>query len=78
MTDLREDIQAALAAIPSSDFLTTTENLLAVLGYRSERTLAGQTGAVADFIAQFPAAKEALGRSRHFAKTSDPCGLSFR
>ena len=36
-TDLREDIQAALAAIPSSDFLTETENLLAVLGYRSER-----------------------------------------
>ena len=57
MTDLREDIQAALASIPSSDFLTATENLLAVLGYRSERTLAGQTGDVADFIAQFPAAK---------------------
>ena len=77
-TDLREDIQAALAAIPSSDFLTETENLLAVLGYRSERTLAGQTGAVADFIAQFPAAKESTRTEQVFREQVQSVRLVFQ
>ena len=78
MTDLREDIQAALASIPSSDFLTTTENLLAVLGYRSERTLAGQTGAVADFIAQFPAAKGSTRTEQAFCENIRSVRLVFQ
>ena len=55
---MREDIQVALVGMPGNDFKAAAQDLLAVLGYRSERTLAGQTGVAADFIAQFPAAKE--------------------
>ena len=54
--DLREDIQAALAAIPVSDFLAATKDLLEVLGYRSNRTLE-LSGGVDDFIHGFPAQK---------------------
>ena len=78
MTDLREDIQAALASIPYSDFLTATENLLAVLGYRSERTLAGQTGDVADFIAQFPAAKGSTRTEQAFCEQVQSVRLVFQ
>ena len=77
-TDIREDIRAALASIPSSDFLAATENLLAVLGYRSERTLAGQTGAVADFIAQFPAAKESTRTEQAFCEQVRSVRLVFQ
>ncbi len=56
--NLLEVLQSTLTAMPASDFLEATKDLLATLGYRSERTLPGQTGAVADFIAQFPAPKE--------------------
>ena len=55
-TDLREDIQAALASIPSSDFLAATKDLLEVLGYQSDRTLE-LLGSVDDFIHEFPAPK---------------------
>ncbi len=54
---MKGEIQAALVRIPSKDFKTGIQDLLAVLGYRSKRTLVEQTGDVADFIAQFPAPK---------------------
>ncbi len=54
---MKEDIQASLMRMPSNDFKAAAQDLLAVLGYRSARTLGGQTGDVADFIAQFPAPK---------------------
>ena len=56
MTDIREDIQAALAAISTSDFLTATKDLLEVLGYQSDRTLE-LLGRVDGFIHEFPAPK---------------------
>ena len=34
----KKEIQSALAQIPAGDFLETAKDLLAVLGYRSERT----------------------------------------
>ncbi len=37
-TDIREDIRAALAAIPYSDFLAATKDILEVLGYQSDLT----------------------------------------
>ncbi len=52
---LHKAIRAALGSAPEGDFHEQAENLLRVLGYRSERTLHGQSGAVADFIARFPA-----------------------
>ena len=55
-TDIREDIRAALAAIPYSDFLAATKDLLEVLGYQSDRT-EELSGNVDDFIHEFPAQK---------------------
>ena len=48
------NISDALRAIPDDgEFDATAAGLLAALGYRSGRTLAGQTGAVEDFLRQF-------------------------
>ncbi len=55
-TDIREDIQAALAAISYSDFLAATKDLLEVLGYQSDRTLE-LPDSVYGFIHEFPAPK---------------------
>ena len=75
---MREDIQAALVGIPSNDFKAAAQDLLAVLGYRSERTLAGQTGAVADFIAQFPAAKGNTRTEQAFCENIQSVRLVFQ
>ena len=56
MADIREDIQAALAAIPYSDFLAVTKDLLEVLGYQSDRT-EELPDTVDGFIHEFPAQK---------------------
>ena len=50
----KKEIESALAKIPASDFLKTTKDLLAVLGYRSQRTL-NLSGNVDDFIQMLPA-----------------------
>ena len=63
---MKEDIQAALVGMPGNDFKAAAQDLLAVLGYRSERTLPGQSGAVADFIAQFPSARESTVTEQAF------------
>ena len=55
-TDIREDIRAALATIPYSDFLAATKDLLEVLGYQSDRT-EELSGSVDDFIHEFSAQK---------------------
>ena len=48
-------IQSALAAMTGSPLADAAQFLLADMGYRSSRTLSGQSGDVADFLAQFPA-----------------------
>ena len=75
---MREAIQAALVGIPSNDFKAAAQDLLAVLGYRSERMLAGQTGAVADFIAQFPAPKENTRTEQAFCENIQSVQLVFQ
>ena len=75
---MREEIQAALVGIPSNDFKAAVQDLLAVLGYRGERTLPGQTGAVADFIAQFPAAKERTRTEQAFCELVRSVRLVFQ
>lgn len=50
---IKEQILSVLAAIPASDFLTATKNLLEVLGYHSVRTQE-LSGSVDDFIQKFP------------------------
>ena len=53
--DLRRKIEDALGEIRGVDFAAEAEALLGVLGYRSERTLADQSGSSEDFAATFPA-----------------------
>ena len=50
----KETIQSALARMATGDLLKNATNLLATLGYRSERTLK-LSGNVQDFIQDFPA-----------------------
>ena len=49
----KEKIKSALAAIPTGDFLEKSRELLATIGYRSERTLE-LSGTVQDFFEEFP------------------------
>ena len=52
---LLERIRGALAVTPGQDFAPAAEDLLNVLGYRSELKLPDQSGSVADFMNSFPA-----------------------
>ena len=78
MENVKEDIGVALAAMPQSDFAVAAQDLLAALGYQSERTLPGQTGAVADFIAQFPAPKESTRTEQAFRENAQSLRLVFQ
>lgn len=71
---VREDIRAALAAIPQGDFAAAAQDLLAVLGYQSERILPGQT----DFMAQFPAPKANTKTEQAFGRCVQSVQLVFQ
>ena len=60
------------------DFTDTSRHLLAVLGYRSDRTLDGQTGNVADFIEQFPAPHLSTTTEKAFAQQATFAALIFQ
>ena len=49
----KDTIKSALAAIPIGDFLEKSKELLATIGYHSERTLE-LSGTVQDFFEEFP------------------------
>ena len=51
----RLEVESWLRASSSGDFASQARELLAILGYRSDRTLPGQTGSVEAFIETFPA-----------------------
>ncbi len=61
----KKEIESALARIPDSDFLETTKDLLAVLGYHSQRTL-NLSGNVDDFIQRLPAPIQDTETEREF------------
>ena len=78
MDNVRKRIQSALAAIPASDFLAATKDLLEVLGYQSVRTQE-LSGSVDDFIQEFPAYSQNTQTEASIPRSmSDPCGSSFR
>ena len=62
----KQTIKSALAAIPTGDFLEKSKDLLATIGYRSERTLE-LSGTVHDFFQEFPPLK-----SEHQDRTGIP------
>ena len=71
-------IVSVLKRMPAVDFADSSRELLAVLGYRSERTLDGQTGNVADFIEQFPAPHPGTASENNFAQQATFAALIFQ
>ncbi len=70
-------LRSALSAIPSGDFLAQSKALLAALGYRSERTL-DLSGAVPDFLQEFPALTPDTRTEREFRKHAESVQLIFQ
>ena len=73
----KREIESALAKIPASDFLETAKHLLAVLGYRSQRTL-NLSGNVDDFIQRFPAENENTKTEQEFREDAESVELVFQ
>ena len=67
--DTKKRLEQTLAAMPDSHFLAGAQTLLAEMGYRSTHTLPGQSGDVADFLAQFPAANPDTQSEQAFRQT---------
>ena len=74
---MRENIQAALEAIPTCDFLAATKDLLNILGYQSERTLE-LSGNPEDFIQQFPAPNENTRTEQAFRENAQSVRFIFQ
>ncbi len=72
------EIQSALAALPAGDVADAATDLLAALGYRSERTLPGQTGDVGDFIGNFPAANPGTQSEERFRQNVAAARILFQ
>ena len=73
----KEEIKSALAAIPTGDFLETSKELLAVLGYRSERTTK-LPGTAEDFIQRFPAPNKNTETEQEFLNSAESVKLVFQ
>ncbi len=75
---LRSAIQTALSGLPGRDFAAAATELLAALGYRSERILTGQTGTTRDFIAAFPARRPGTASERGLCEQARSVRLLFQ
>ena len=73
----KEEIESALAAMIDDDFLETSKDLLAALGYCSDRT-ANFPGTADDFIRRFPARNENTDTEQEFHKNVESVELVFQ
>ena len=73
----KEEIESALAAMIDDDFLETSKELLAVLGYHSDRT-ANFPGTADDFIRRFPARNRSTDTEQEFLKNVESVELVFQ
>ena len=73
----KREIESALAAIPAGDFLETSKDLLAVLGYRSQRTVK-LSGTVDDFIQSFPTENKNTKTEQEFRNNAESVELVFQ
>ena len=71
------DIRTALSAA-ADDFPELATALLGTLGYRSGRTLTGQTGKPADFIQQFPAQNPGTQSESSFLDNAQSVRILFQ
>lgn len=77
--ELADHIKDSLAALAAGDALPqAATRLFAALGYRSTRTLEGQSGSVEDFIAQFPAPTEETESERRFRENATAVHILFQ
>ena len=76
--EVRSSVTAALASMPGRDFPAATRDLLAALGYRSERTLPDQTGDAGHFIEQFPAPTEGTQSEQAFHEHAASVRILFQ
>ena len=73
----KKEIETALAEIPAGDFLETAKDLLAVLGYRSERTdKLWET--VDEFIEELPARNKNTKIEQAFREATESVELLFQ
>ncbi len=73
----KQAIESALAAMNDGDFLETSKELLAVLGYRSERTIE-LPGTAEDFIQRFPAPNKNTETEAEFLDSVESVKLVFQ
>ena len=73
----KEEIESALAAMIDDDFLETSKDLLAVLGYRSDRT-ANFPVTADDFIRRFPARNKNTDTEQEFLNNVESVELVFQ
>ena len=73
----KETIKSALSAIPTDNFLEKSKNLLATIGYRSERTLE-LSGTVHDFFQEFPPLNPNTKTEQEFRKHAESVQLIFQ
>ena len=76
--NVRNSISSALTAMVDSDLTVAATNLLSVLGYRSERTLPGQSGDAGDFIQRFPAANPGTQSEQAFLDNAESVHVLFQ
>ena len=73
----KEEIESALAAMIDDDFLETSKDLLAALGYCSDRT-ANFPGTADDFIRRFPAQNVNTDTEQEFLNNVESVELVFQ
>ena len=73
----KEEIESALAAMIGGDFLEASKHLLAVLCYRSERTMT-LPGTAEDFIRRFPARNRNTETEQEFVDSVESVKLVFQ
>ncbi|RKU39093.1 type II restriction endonuclease [Candidatus Poribacteria bacterium] len=73
----KEAIKSVLATIPTGDLLEKSKNLLATLGYQSERTLE-LSGTVHDFFQEFPPLNPNTKTEQAFRKHAESVQLIFQ
>ena len=73
----KEAIKSALSAIRTGNFLEKSEDLLATIGYQSERTLE-LSGTVHDFFEEFPPLNPNTKTEQEFRKHAESVKLVFQ
>ena len=77
-TDVTSEIRGALATLSGRDFSAVATDLLAAVGYRSDRVVDDHTATVDDFIEQHPAAKLDVQTEQRFREAVASLGILFQ